>query len=1009
MSRVFLAEETALGRRVVLKVPLPAFASAISGDRFQREVRIAAALQHPHIVPLLASGQAAELVYYTMPFVEGESLRARLARERELPIADAISVLRDVADALAYAHRRGIVHRDIKPDNILLTHHHAVVADFGIAKALVEAGGADAATGTGVSIGTPGYMAPEQATADPQIDHRADLFALGVVGYEMLAGEPPFRGANSQAVVGTLLTATPMPLQAVRPAVPPRLAAIIHRCLEKRPADRWQTAEELTQALATLSEDVRPAQPERAATGRLALTTIAVWFGLASLGVTAVAWSLQSLLGLPDWVVPAAVVLLGLGLPVVLLAATAHNRRLEDRPPSGMPLLVARRLTLRGAIWGGVLAFAVLGLTSAGYMIMRAVGIGPYGTLVASGRLQERERILIADFTDRTRDGLLGAAATQAFRIDLGQSKLVSVVEPTYVRQILRRMGRPDSIPLEPAVAREAAQRGGFKAVIAGELQQVGPSYLISAELISADSGTILASGRETARDSTEILDAVDRISKRIRERIGESLRGLRSNPPLADVTTPSLDALRKYSAAIRFDGIDEQRTIELLEDAVAADSTFAMAWRKLGTVLANNQERAARATKALTRAFQHRDRLTFRERKLTENSYYMDVAGALDSAEASLQSLLAEHPNDSWALNNLGVLYELNGSVARAAEAIAKAARLEPENYLSWSNLHGTQLGLGQFDSAAATLELIRQRFPLNPQVDELSLMAPLTLGDFAGAERGIREQLERYRHEPRAQLRLQRLLAAALTLQGKLAEADRAFLASAELFAARGFKARALEQRARRALPLAIYLGDTLAAVSRLGEALRAIPLESLVEPDRPLRWLIHVAAAIGDRTRANQWLAEFTRHPGELPGRARKMALNLTRGEVLANEGATLSEATAAFHRARLGPAGHLINIEMANAFDRGAMPDSAIHYYQRWANGYDRGWPNGIYQVWTPKAYYRLAELYEARGDRAKAADFYGRFTELWREADPVLQPQVREARRRLAKLLAEPAP
>ena len=192
MSRVFVAEETSLGRKVVIKVLPPELAAGLSVDRFRREIQLAASLQHPHIVPLLAAGEAGDLLYYTMPLVEGESLQARLARERRAAGAEAIRVLRDVADALSYAHRHGVVHRDIKPDNILLSDGHALVTDFGVAKALDQATRQSSLTSTGLALGTPAYMAPEQAAADPHTDHRADIYALGVLGYEILTGQPPF-------------------------------------------------------------------------------------------------------------------------------------------------------------------------------------------------------------------------------------------------------------------------------------------------------------------------------------------------------------------------------------------------------------------------------------------------------------------------------------------------------------------------------------------------------------------------------------------------------------------------------------------------------------------------------------------------------------------------------------------------------------------------------------------------------------------------------------------------
>ncbi len=221
MSRVFVAEETKLGRHVVLKVLPPELAAGVNSDRFRREIQLAASLQHPHIVPLLTADSVDNLLFYVMPLIEGESLRAKLAREGALPFAEVVRILRDVTDALACAHRHGVVHRDIKPDNILLAEHHALVTDFGVAKAVSQAAARSSVTSVGVALGTPAYMAPEQAAADPHIDHRADLYAAGVVGYEMLTGSPPFTGTTLQAVLAAQVAQAPQPVTRHRKTVPP--------------------------------------------------------------------------------------------------------------------------------------------------------------------------------------------------------------------------------------------------------------------------------------------------------------------------------------------------------------------------------------------------------------------------------------------------------------------------------------------------------------------------------------------------------------------------------------------------------------------------------------------------------------------------------------------------------------------------------------------------------------------------------------------------------------------
>jgi serine/threonine-protein kinase len=255
MSRVFAATENALGRRVVIKVLPPELSAGVNRERFQREIQVAAQLQHPHIVPLLSAGRIpspaadGELLYYTMPFIEGESLRAAIARRGRLPVRDVVRILHDVVEALAYAHSRGVVHRDIKPGNILTIGSHALVTDFGVAKALSAAMPVSGMTSAGMAIGTPAYMAPEQLAADPAADHRIDVYAVGLLAYELLSGQSPFVGTSPQATMAAQLTRVPDPLEKVRDDVPPALAAVIMRCLEKLPEHRPQTATALLDEL----------------------------------------------------------------------------------------------------------------------------------------------------------------------------------------------------------------------------------------------------------------------------------------------------------------------------------------------------------------------------------------------------------------------------------------------------------------------------------------------------------------------------------------------------------------------------------------------------------------------------------------------------------------------------------------------------------------------------------------------------------------------------------------
>lgn len=270
MSRVFLAEDIEHGREVVVKVVPTELAGQVNLERFRREIKVAAKLQHPCIVPVLSSGVAEDLPYYTMPFVEGESLRAKMSRERGLSVQESLRILRDISGAVAYAHEHGVVHRDIKPENILVTRHHAVLADFGVAKALTESTRGDGPlTSIGVALGTPAYMAPEQAAADPSVDHRADIYSLGVVAYEMLAGRHPFEGRSSQSMLAAHAIEQPNSVSVHRPSLPAPLAALVTRMMAKHPGDRPQSADEVLHEIDHVSTPAETVAIPRVAAPRI--------------------------------------------------------------------------------------------------------------------------------------------------------------------------------------------------------------------------------------------------------------------------------------------------------------------------------------------------------------------------------------------------------------------------------------------------------------------------------------------------------------------------------------------------------------------------------------------------------------------------------------------------------------------------------------------------------------------------------------------------------------------
>jgi len=300
MSRVFVARDARLDRRVVIKLLPPQVTATISAERFKREIMLAAQLQHPNIVPVLSAGEFGALPYFVMPYIDGESLRARMMRG-PLSVRETVTILKDVVRALAFAHNRGIIHRDIKPDNVLLAAGAAVVTDFGVAKALSasrqQQGVAPAAptmTGVGTSLGTPAYMAPEQAAADPSTDHRADLYALGIVAYEMLTGAPPFHGRTPQALLAAQLSEIPAPLTSRRYDVSVPLSTLVMQCLEKEPGKRPKSANDVLRSLDDPGVLVSDAFPAAEAPKQRRKRFMEIGIGVLVVAAVAAAWVLTA-------------------------------------------------------------------------------------------------------------------------------------------------------------------------------------------------------------------------------------------------------------------------------------------------------------------------------------------------------------------------------------------------------------------------------------------------------------------------------------------------------------------------------------------------------------------------------------------------------------------------------------------------------------------------------------------------------------------------------------------
>ncbi len=1019
MATVYLAEDLKHRRRVAVKVLRPELAESIGGARFLREIEIAAQLTHPHILPLHDSGEAGGFLYYVMPYVEGEPLRAKLTRDGALAPADAARYLREVADALAYAHSRGVVHRDIKPENVMVSGRHVMVMDFGIAKAVSEA--ADSAQGlttVGMTLGTPAYMSPEQAVADPNIDHRADIYALGIMGYEMVSGRTPFDARSPQQVLAAHVTQAPEPLLSRAPGCPPALASLVMRCLEKRPEARPQSAADLVAPLETTttpSGELAPtgAQPvisgaTAAAIRRAHPVRVAVAFGVAAVILLAVVAFLVYRLGLPYWVLWGAVLLLLAGLPIMLFTGHHERRRAIARTTAihtPVETGVSRWLTWRKAITGGAVAFGGLALVAGGYTAMRLLGIGPVGTLVASGVLKNRDRLILADFENRAADSTLGPSVTEAFRVDLQQSQTLRLVDATEVTDALRRMERPASSPLVPALAQEVAQRSGIKAVVAGQIDPVGASYVLSASLLDAADGRVLTAVRETADGPGELLKAIDRLSAKLRERIGESLVTIRESEPLEQVTTASLPALRKYSEAVHYVDLGrEEDAIPLLQEAISLDTGFAMAYRKLAVALDNSQGSRAASIAATTKAYEHRDRLPEVERELTVAYYHTNADYDEEKQAAAYHSILSLDPDNTTALNNLANLRNKQRRYAEAESLATRAMRLGPSASF-FQNAIGAELSQGRPAAAESTLAALTRVSPNSPAPQRTEAEIDLSRRDYPAAENVLR-RLRAGQRNPVWQATTSDMLAAIAETRGRLAEAaqhEQDFMAESE---ARGLPRDYLVGATRLALLDLRYRNRPADALAEVSAALAKHPLESLPPADRPYLRLAEVYAIAHKPDQARRYLKEYE---AAVPDRVRRSfdSRGLAYGAVAEAEGHP-QEAIAAYQQTYTenGFCGVCGLPEMAAVYDRLGQPDSARVVYQRYVDT-PAAYPSFTDRSQLAASYKRLGELYEARNDRKQAVRYYEKFVDLWKDADPELQPGVKEVRGRLAKLAQEP--
>jgi tetratricopeptide (TPR) repeat protein/tRNA A-37 threonylcarbamoyl transferase component Bud32 len=1023
MSRVFVASEHRLGRRVVVKVLAPELAAAMSAERFEREIQLAASLQQANILPVIAAGDVEGLPFYTMPFVEGESLRARLAGG-PVPLPQAVDILRDVAKALSYAHERGVVHRDIKPDNILLSGRTAVVADFGIAKAIAAAQERTAEatlTQLGTAVGTPAYMAPEQAAGDPDTDHRADIYAFGCMAYELLAGRPPFAGLPPHKLVAAHMNETPRDVRELRPDCPAPLAGLVMQCLAKNPVQRPSDAEDVLRQLDAAASLPGGAMPGVFPHGRGVFLKATGIYAATFIIVAIVARLLVDTQGLPEWVFTGALIVMALGFPVVLF--TGYTQYVARKVGQATPTLTPRGTMVRPSAngtlsqlavkasphmsWqraarGGVAALTAFALLVAGWLVLRSLGIGPSGSLLAAGKISAQDRVVVAAFDAAGRDSALGDVVSEAVRTNLSQSRAVHVVSTSTLVGALQRMQRKPTDRVDMTLARELAVREGIKAVVGGTVTPVGNSYIITTRLVSAESGDELAVYRETAKDAADIIPTVDRLTRQLRGRIGESLKSVADAPALAQVTTSSLDALRSFAAGLRANDVEGEptRAIPLFEEAIARDSGFAAAYVQLAYSIGNAGIRTPRRDSLMERAFHLRDRLPERERYNIEGAYW--ARKDRPKAIAAFERAVAIDSFNTDVLNSLALLYAGSRDYGRAERLYRRAVRLEPENGVIMTNLAGALITAGKLDAADSLLRDMRARkvpYPtsrrdadllyLRGQFDSLEVLARETArGQNAAFAAGATNFLEDL-----------------VALRGRFREAD---ALAAEVASREPRGDRSVERAIDQAMTDGWFRGRTQHAFSRLDSIMRANPPRPGTPPERYFRYA-SLFAILGDadraRTAGKQAEALVTDSVTRRLTHSERAALE---GDIALAEGRPAA-AAAAYRRADVAGDGLPHGCTFCTpaftglAYDRANMADSAIVHLERYLDTPATGRVDLDRWLMAP-AHKRLGELYEAKGDNAKAVSHYTAFVRLWERADPDMQPKVAEARARMERLL-----
>ncbi|HVS18906.1 MAG TPA: tetratricopeptide repeat protein, partial [Planctomycetota bacterium] len=749
------------------------------------------------------------------------------------------------------------------------------------------------------------------------------------------------------------------------------------------------------------------------------------WAGATAV-VALTAWAATIVIGLPEWVFPGSLGVMAAGLPIIAFTAwvqrVAHAQytMTPSLTPGGgvqatnagtlhtIAIKASPHVSWRRTWMGGAIAMAVFAVLVVGWMVLRALGVGPAGSLIGGGKLAHNDQIIITDFASPATDSALGLTITEALRADLAQASVLRVMPRLATIEVLRLMRHPTDARVDFDLARAIASREGLKAVLDGEVVSLGGRYVLSTRLISAGDGAQLAAFKEEAVSQNDLIPAIGRLGKQLRARVGESLRNVRAAGALDRVTTGSMEALRKYAQAnleLERTG-DYNRVVPIMREAVTIDTTFAMAWRRLAQYY-SNMGRFEEARSAIVTAHRYADRLSDVERFLTEASSHA-IGPVVDEEKAivAYEAVLARDSLNFIALNNVSLLLASRREFEKSAEYRLRAAGQSGTSPLTIGNALGALVTLGRFGAADSLQREFIRRYPSYPPAIAAPARIAAARGDFDSAERLQRE----------AQPRLVATRGGSIIHLGDMA--DLALLRGQVKQALRyreEQRALQLQSSTRSAntrlfggldsvLAYATVLDDRARARAILAATVRRAPLDSIPWLDRNYDFLLAAAALAGDTASARNFHANAKRSWSDYGRVIARPAWEAVADAQLASVNGRPGEAVEHLGRADRAnlPRIDILAVLRFQAFDRLGQADSAIaagEAYLRtphtWKFGQDALFLAGIRQ--------RLGELYEGAGDQAKALEHYSAFVELWKNADPELQPRVRDVRGRIARL------